>query len=62
MFGQYILVAFPQLFMLGLVLALVVEYTHSLYPAILLHSLNNSLVVVALFWGVAAGGGAPLGA
>ncbi len=61
-FGQYILVALPQLFVLGLVLALVVERTRSLYPAILLHSLNNSLVVVALFWGVAAGGGAPLGA
>ncbi len=53
-YGHSIAVAFPQLFILGVVLAIVAERTRSLYPAILLHSLNNGIIIVALFWGTAA--------
>jgi membrane protease YdiL (CAAX protease family) len=55
-YGHDILLAFPQLVLLGLALAWVVERTHSLYPAIVLHGLNNAVIVVALFWSVAATG------
>jgi membrane protease YdiL (CAAX protease family) len=54
-FRHYIVIAFPELFVLGLVLALVVERTRSLLPAIFLHALNNGVVVIALFWSVVAG-------
>jgi membrane protease YdiL (CAAX protease family) len=54
-FGHYMVVAFPELFILGAILAMVVERTRSLYPAILLHALNNGVVVVALFWSITAG-------
>ena len=55
-FGRYIVLAFPELCVLGVALAAVTEQSRSLYPAILLHAVNNALVVIALFWSVAATG------
>ena len=39
---------FPALFLLGLFLAALVHWTHSLYPAILGHAVNNGLSVLAV--------------
>jgi membrane protease YdiL (CAAX protease family) len=39
---------FPALFLLGLFLAALVHWTHSLYPAMLGHALNNALSVTAV--------------
>ncbi|MFN2389542.1 MAG: lysostaphin resistance A-like protein [Actinomycetota bacterium] len=39
----------PPLFFVGVVLALVVERTCSLYPAMLLHSVNNGLALTAIY-------------
>lgn len=41
-------VLFPALFVMGLALALLREYTRSLIPCILLHSLQNGLALVAI--------------
>lgn len=39
---------FPALFMLGLFLAAVVHWTHSVYPAVIGHAINNGLSVLAV--------------
>jgi membrane protease YdiL (CAAX protease family) len=39
---------FPALFALGLFLAALVHWTHSLYPAVIGHAVNNSLSVAAV--------------
>ncbi|HJP33790.1 MAG TPA: CPBP family intramembrane glutamic endopeptidase [Candidatus Latescibacteria bacterium] len=39
---------FPALFLLGLFLSALVHWTHSLYPAMLAHAVNNALSVVAV--------------
>ncbi|MEE2658551.1 MAG: type II CAAX endopeptidase family protein [Candidatus Latescibacterota bacterium] len=39
---------FPALFLIGVFLAVVVMWTHSVYPAVLAHAANNLLSVVAV--------------
>jgi membrane protease YdiL (CAAX protease family) len=39
---------FPALFLLGLFLAALVHWTHSLYPALIAHATNNALSVAAV--------------
>ena len=42
-------VLIPVLFYLGVVFALVVEHTRSLYCSIILHTLQNTLALFVLF-------------
>lgn len=39
---------FPALFAMGLLFAMLVYWTHSIYPAILAHSINNALSVIGI--------------
>lgn len=46
---HFIPVLFPSLFGLGVVLALLVERYGSIYPAIVLHALNNTIAVLLVY-------------
>lgn len=46
--AHFVPVLFPALFVMGLVLALLREYTGSLIPCIVLHSMQNGLALIAI--------------
>ncbi|MBD2101515.1 CPBP family intramembrane glutamic endopeptidase [Leptolyngbya sp. FACHB-261] len=52
---HFIPVLWPFLFNLGIALALVTERYKSIYPAILLHGLNNALVVTGMYFSLHQG-------
>lgn len=53
---HFIPLLLPALFFIGLILAWVRERTQSIIPGILLHAMQNGLVVVAIYAGSVSGG------
>jgi membrane protease YdiL (CAAX protease family) len=53
---HFIPLLLPALFFIGLILAWVRERTQSIVPGILLHAMQNGLVVVAVYIGSVSGG------
>ncbi|MDQ3855755.1 MAG: CPBP family intramembrane metalloprotease [Chloroflexota bacterium] len=49
-------VLLPVLFITGIALALLAEYSRSIYPSIALHALHNAVALTALYYGLQATG------
>lgn len=52
---HFIPILLPALFVVGIILAVVYEWSHSLWVSILLHSIQNSIAVIVIFAALAMG-------